>query len=106
MEQAADAEDLKRFIAMDVQFHLMVAECSKNRVMAKIAEIIRDLLHRLIQMVFDSLRTRIRHTMDRTITLHRNVYESIRRRDARSARKQMELHIEDVKKLILSTHNW
>ena len=106
MEQAAGAEDLKRFIAMDVQFHLMVAECSKNRVMAKIAEIIRDLLHQLIQMVFDSLKTSIPHTMARTITLHRNVYESIRRRDARSARKQMELHIEDVKKLILSTHNW
>ena len=91
---------------MDVQFHMLVAECSKNRVMAKIAEIIRDLLRQVIQMVFDSVKTSIPHTMDRTITLHRNVYESIRDRDARSARKQMEIHIKDVKKLILSTQNW
>ncbi len=106
MEQAASSEDLKSFIAMDVQFHMLVAECSKNRVMAKIAEIIRDLLRQLIQMVFDSVRTSMPDTMDRTITLHRNVYDSIRRRDAPSARKQMEIHIKDVKKLILSTQNW
>ena len=106
MEQAARSDDLKSFIAMDVRFHMLVAECSKNRVMAKIAEIIRDLLHQLIQMVFDNVSTSIPHTMDHTIELHRNVYDSIRRRDARSAQKQMEIHIKDVKKLIQSTQNW
>jgi GntR family transcriptional repressor for pyruvate dehydrogenase complex len=106
MEQACSSEDLKSFIAMDVQFHMLVAECSKNQVMAKITEIIRDLLHRLIQMVFDSVSTSVPHTMVHTIELHRNVYDAIRRRDARSARKQMEIHINDVKKLILNTQNW
>lgn len=106
MEQARSSEDLKSFIAMDVQFHMLVAQCSKNRVMAKIVEIIRDLLTRLIQTVFEGVRYSVPDTMSRTVRLHRNVYDAIGRRDARSARKQMEIHIKDVKKLILGIQKW
>lgn len=106
MEHACKSEDLKRFIAMDVQFHLLVAECSKNRVMAKIAEIIRDLLRQLIHKFFDTVASSVSDTMNHTIKLHRNVYDAIRLRDARSARKHMEIHILDVKERILKSQNW
>ena len=106
MEAACDADNLKRFVTMDVQFHMLVAEFSKNQVMARIGEIIRDLLHQLIRKVFDTAATSVSDLMNHTITLHRNVYEAIRRRDARSARKHMEFHITDVKELILKSQNW
>jgi GntR family transcriptional repressor for pyruvate dehydrogenase complex len=106
MEQASSSEDLKSFIAMDVQFHMWVAECSKNRVMAKIGEIIRDLLRQLIEKFFDTVASNVSDAMARTIIFHRNVYEAIRRRDPKSARKHMEVHIMDVKKRILKSQNW
>ncbi len=106
MGEACDSEDLKRFVSMDVQFHMLVAEFSKNQVMARIGEIIRDLLHQLIRKVFDTAATSVSDLMNHTITLHRNVYDAIRWRDARSARKHMEFHIMDVKELILKSQNW
>ena len=106
MEKASSPKDLKSFIAMDVQFHMLVAECSKNQVMAKIAEIIRDLLHQLIQKFFDTVASNVSDAMSRTITLHQNVYDAIWRGDAQSARKHMEIHITDVKKRILKSQNW
>jgi GntR family transcriptional repressor for pyruvate dehydrogenase complex len=106
MEQACSSEDLKNFIAMDVQFHMLVAECSKNRIMAKIGEIIRDLLRQLINKFFETVASSVSDTMSHTIMLHRNVYEAIRRRDARSARRHMEIHIMDVKERILKSQNW
>jgi GntR family transcriptional repressor for pyruvate dehydrogenase complex len=106
MEQACSSEDLKSFIAMDVQFHMLVAECSKNRMMAKISEIIRHLLHQLIHKFFDAVASSVSDTMRHTINLHRNVFEAIQRRDAQSARKHMEIHIMDVKKRILKSQNW
>ena len=106
MEHACSSEDLEGFIAMDVQFHMLVAGCSKNQVMARIAEIIRDLLRQLIYKFFDTVASSVSDTMKHTIELHRNVYDAIRRRDAKSARKHMEIHIMDVKKRILKSQNW
>jgi GntR family transcriptional repressor for pyruvate dehydrogenase complex len=106
MEEACGSEDLKRFVTMDVQFHMLVAEFSKNQVMARIGEIIRDLLHQLIRKVFDTAATSVSDLMKHTITLHRNVYDAIRSRDAQSARRHMEFHISDVKDLILKSQNW
>ena len=106
MEEACRTENLKRFVTMDVQFHMLVAEFSKNQVMARIGEIIRDLLHQLIRKVFDTAATSVSDLMNHTITLHRNVYDAIRLRDAQSARRHMEFHITDVKDLILKSQNW
>ena len=106
MEEAYDSENLKRFVTMDVQFHMLVAEFSKNQVMARIGEIIRDLLHQLIRKVFDTASSSVSDLMNHTIKLHRNVYDAISRRDGRSARKHMEFHIMDVKELILKSQNW
>ena len=106
MERFSKAGDLKSFIARDVQFHMLVAQGSKNRVMGRIGEIIRDLLHRLIQLVFDNVSAGVPNTMERTIKLHCNIYEAIRRRDAQAARKHMEIHIKDVKRLILNNQKW
>jgi GntR family transcriptional repressor for pyruvate dehydrogenase complex len=106
MDQACRSEDLKNFIAMDVQFHMLVAECSRNQVMAKITEIIRGLLHQLIHRFFYTVASSVSETMSRTIMLHRNVYEAIRRRDAQSAQRHMEIHIMDVKERILQSQNW
>ena len=106
MEEACSSDNLNRFVTMDVQFHMLVAEFSKNQVMARIGEIIRDLLHQLIRKVFDTAATSVSDLMSHTITLHRNVYDAIRLRDAQAARRHMEFHITDVKDLILKSQNW
>ena len=85
MEEARSSEELKNFIALDVQFHMLVAKCSKNQIMAKIGEIIRDLLRQLIYKFFETVASNVSDSMSHTTMLHRNVYEAIRRRDARSA---------------------
>lgn len=106
MEKYCNSEDLESFIAADVQFHLLVAESSNNRVLAKIVGIIRDLLLQLVRKVFEHVAPNVSNVMSLTIKLHRDIYDAIRRRDATSARKHMEAHIMDVRKKIQESQNW
>ena len=106
MENACKAEDLNGFILMDVRFHLLVAESSKNRILAKILEIIRELFRKLIQKVLESGPLSVVENMWLTITPHRNIYEAILLGDPVEARKQAEIHIWDIKSKILKNQDW
>ena len=106
METAGSGDDLDNFISMDVQFHMLIAESSKNRVLAKIVEIIRELIHQLIRKFFDTVAWSASDAMDRTVAFHRSVFEAIRRRDSDAARTHMERHIMDVKTRIKEEQTW
>jgi GntR family transcriptional repressor for pyruvate dehydrogenase complex len=89
MENDFRANKLGSFIARDVQFHMLIAESSKNRVLVKVVEIIRDILRQFIKKFFDALPM----SVSDAVAYHRKIYEAIERHDPVAARKHMEDHI-------------
>lgn len=81
--------DADSFAARDLQFHILVAESSKNRVLMKVLEIIRDILRQFIRKFFDKYPT----TIPMAVKYHQKIYEAIESRDSIAARKHMEDHI-------------
>lgn len=74
MEKDVDEINTEDFTERDVQFHLLVSKCSKNRIMNKIIEIIRDLIQQLIKtLLTGESKNTIAH-MRRTYNYHFNIY--------------------------------
>ncbi len=98
MKRAAADYDVRTFIDLDVRFHLLVAEGTRNRIMIQVVNILRSLLHQLVSRVLDTNRDQLEQTLAQTIEYHQSIFEAIRERDASKARDAMESHIKDVKK--------
>jgi GntR family transcriptional repressor for pyruvate dehydrogenase complex len=98
MERDLKAGRMESFTSRDVQFHLLVAESTKNRVLVKVVEVVRDILRQFIQKFFDTVPSSARDAID----YHRRIYEAIRDRDVEAAQRQMEAHIISLTKRL----NW
>ena len=83
------SNNVEGFIARDVQFHVLVAQTSKNRVLVKVVEIIRGLLRQFIKKFFDALPS----SMSDAIVYHQNIFDAIERHDPVAAKMHMEEHI-------------
>lgn len=94
--------DLDSYITRDVQYHIIIAESSKNRVLAKVVEIIRDILRQFIHKFFLSMPS----TVSISIEYHKKIYEAINQHDPTAARKHMEEHIKSLIKRINENFNW
>lgn len=102
MEADFSRGNLEGYIPRDVQFHILVAETSKNRVLVKVVEIIRDLLRQFIHKFFITVPL----SVSTSIKYHKNIYEAIRRHDPVAARKHMEEHIKSLIKVINENFDW
>lgn len=102
MEKDLEEENLESYITRDVQFHMSIAESSKNRVLVKIVEIIRDILRQFIHKFFLTLPSGV----SISIGYHRKIYEAIKRHDPDGARKHMEDHTKSLIKQIDENFNW
>lgn len=89
MERDVEAQDTEGFIAHDLQFHMLVAESSKNRVLVKIVEILRDLLRQCI----NRFATEFPERLADTVAYHARICAAIEDQDADEARRAMEEHI-------------
>ncbi len=98
MKKAAADFDVRRFIDLDVRFHLLIAEGTRNRIMIQVVNILRSLLHQLVGRVLDTNRDQLAQTLAQTIDYHQRIFEAIRARDISMARDAMEAHIKDVQK--------
>ena len=104
--ERADSHDLKRltdaletmhdslddpatFAKADFDFHRALLEATRNRVLVRIAEPIRELLEYSLQTT-DSLADVLQRAYDD----HAAIYEAIRKGDAVAARERMRLHLE------------
>jgi GntR family transcriptional repressor for pyruvate dehydrogenase complex len=96
MEIAAKKLDVKEFAVQDVKFHLLVAEGSRNKIMVQIVNILRGLLQKLVNRVFDTHHDRLEETFTITIDYHKEILDSIKSHSVSKARRAMEKHIRDV----------
>lgn len=102
MEADLRVGDLESYISRDVQLHILIAESSKNRVLVKVLEIIRDLLRQFIHKFFITVPPGV----STSIKYHKNIYEAIKRHDPVEARKHMEEHIKSLIKVINENFDW
>ena len=89
MEFQFQRRDDDGFVAMDAQFHMLIAESSQNRVLWKVLEVIREILPQCIRRFHLTFPARV----PTTLRYHRAIYEAIEKRDAGEARDHMEGHI-------------
>lgn len=92
MENDLREGDLESYITRDVQYHMLIAESSKNRVLVKILETIRDILRQFIKKFFLAMPSSVSDSM----AYHKRVYEAIRDHDPTAARERMEEHIKSL----------
>lgn len=89
MRLDAEAGDADGFVERDASFHLAIAQGSRNSVLMKVAEIIRELIPPLIR----AFRTVFPHRVPDVVAQHTRVYNAIVARDPEAARQAMEEHI-------------
>lgn len=96
--QSADAPTRKKFHALDLAFHMLVIEASRNRRMLKV---VGD-SHILIR-IFQADRHEFRlDILEQTQEEHRRIFEAIRSRDADAAHEAMKRHIRNSLELTLT----
>lgn len=89
MRRAYETDDTDSFVAFDTQFHMLIAASSKNRVLMKVLEVIKNLLPMCMRRFHSAAPTRVPTSM----RYHEEIYEAISRRDLAGARQGMEKHI-------------
>ena len=83
---AGRAESL---VDRDTRFHLLVSESSRNRVLMKVLEIIREILPNFIRKFLESYPDAV----VTNIGFHEAIYLAVKNRDPEDARRRMEEHI-------------
>ncbi len=103
MASEFDRGNLENFISRDVLFHIYISKASKNRVLAKVLGIIREILHQFIVKYFEKEPS----SVSTAIAYHREIYKAIEQHDPGAARKHMEDHIASlVKRLMENDISW
>ncbi|QSO47631.1 FadR/GntR family transcriptional regulator [Alicyclobacillus mengziensis] len=94
MEAAVDNEELSRLY--DIQFHMAIAEASKNPFLVRIMETMSDAMNATIRDS-RSLWLYKSQQQNRQLYLHHlSIYEAIRLHDKELAQQRIEAHLDDV----------
>lgn len=93
--RAIDKQDVHRLMELDREFHLLLAEASKN---FELAEIIRRLNERSLRFWFISFTTPDHHRSFQR--QHEALFEGVRSHDADAAEDAMRVHIEAFRKSV------
>jgi GntR family transcriptional repressor for pyruvate dehydrogenase complex len=89
VDQFAQAADLEAFVALDLEFHLALAEASQNMVLHDIIAGIQNLMRSSMLQVLRSDRMR-RLSLEQ----HRVLYDAVARGAAKEAAQAMRAHLE------------
>lgn len=90
MEEALEKNQFERYNELDVQFHLSIAEASKNRIIYEILNTLQDLLQEQMKRVFNAPESK-----ERSIRRHKQMVDAISNREEQLCRQIMTLHIND-----------
>jgi DNA-binding GntR family transcriptional regulator len=93
---AIDQRDIHALMALDREFHMLLANASKN---FELAEILRKLNERSLRFWFISFTTPDHHRSFQQ--QHEAVFEAIRRHDADAAENAMRVHVEAFRKSVV-----
>lgn len=80
--------DPARLAQLDLQFHLAIAEGSKNRILARLYRTLQHLVHELVLRSGRSPGTR-----EKALAYHEEILAALKRRDSRSAGRAMRRHL-------------
>lgn len=89
----ANLHDYDAYSRLDIEFHIRVAECSKNSFLAYLTTSIRDSLLGVINEL------RIKHyqsDLPEIHTFHERVFEAVENQDSVLARTEMDKHFDHV----------
>jgi len=84
--------NVEDFIKKDLEFHLLIAKCAKNRVLMKVVQTIRSILYQFIADFF----TLMPQTIKNAVYYHNKILNAIERHDPIVSKKQMEAHIKSL----------
>ncbi len=102
MKQYMATNNVEDFIKEDVEYHMLVAKCSQNRVLMKVVETIRDILYQFIADFFGAMP----NTMQKAYYYHTIIFRSITQHDQAGAKKHMEAHLKSlIRRVNLSKGN-
>jgi GntR family transcriptional repressor for pyruvate dehydrogenase complex len=87
-KMAAAVGDQKRFLALDLQFHLTIAKASGNPLVSDLISMIRGQLAQALSRVLMS-----ENALPASLKEHARIVQQIRRGDAEGARKAMTAHL-------------
>jgi GntR family transcriptional repressor for pyruvate dehydrogenase complex len=91
MEQHVKEGDIDAFVKEDLDFHLQLANISKNRILNRITETLREMMLNLIENV-----SHIPGTAERAVEYHKKIYHALVQRDPDLAEKAMRDHMLDI----------
>ena len=94
-------EDLREnrvdaFSAKDMDFHLMISRASKNRVMERILESLREPMYQLIRETYSVSPD----SLEESASDHKQILGAIASHDVRGSQKRMEKHLRYSKHLV------
>lgn len=81
--------DQAHYVELDIQFHLAIAEASKNQVLAGVLRNLQSLLHAWASRVIEAAGE-----TSSSLAMHVPILEAIRRGDANAARSAMDAHMQ------------
>lgn len=94
LRQTAEClEHERKLVALDIEFHLLVAKASRNRALLLAREPIGLLFYPAFYQVMSRLNAK-----DRLLSAHQEVFNGIRNRDPKHAAQWMEKHIRDFRR--------
>ena len=93
--KAFENSDLQEFSRLDADFHLALAHASRNRVLERFLEVIRDMLNRFILEV-----SNLPEAVEKAISFHEAILVQISAHDEDAAEDMIRRHMADVVKNI------
>ena len=84
----ASRDDIKEFAAEDLNFHLAIAKASKNSLIIKVNQVVKNILSSSMSDIVSSLGS------DMGLYYHKQLIDTIISRDREVAKKTMEEHID------------
>ena len=90
MKSAADANNVKKFVELDIDFHRMIINISDNSLLEKMWDMVN-----LSQWTFISTKISKRSLPD-LADRHMEIFKALKKRDGKETAKCMERHIEEM----------
>ena len=94
MKKDLNQGDIEAFSEKDLEFHLLIANASRNRVLTRILQTIRDMLH---QFIGEAL-TLIPGMAKSALNYHGKILQAIEQHDVQGAENHMRNHILHIQK--------
>jgi DNA-binding FadR family transcriptional regulator len=95
---AGAVDDTDRFVRLDIEFHNIIVEASRNRVLALVREPISYLFLPAGQLILPRLKT-----YERVIRAHREIRNALARGDREGVQQWMTRHMADFRRAYLKT---